>query len=314
MLACGALLKNTFCIGTGDAAYLGPHIGDLENLETYRVVRSSRSRGWSDSSASQPEIVAHDLHPDYMSTTYALARSEPTEDRACSIITPTSPARWPSTGSTGPVIGVAYDGTGYGTDGTAWGGEVLVARYETFERVATFRPVPLAGGDAAIRHPWRIALALVDDAFEGDAPLDASAAVFDACRPRDVGVVRQMIADAACDRRWRTASGRYFDGIGALVLGAPRRTLRGADRARVERALPSPAETRPLRLRDRLRGQSPWTIDLRPMVREVVRRLLTGGTRRPRSSRRAFTTRSSRRPRPWSVRAAAATWSASGRA
>ena len=181
VLACGALLKNTFCIGVGDSAYLGPHIGDLENLETYESFEQ-HDRSRRAVPAGHAEVIAHDLHPDYMSTTYALARSGSTkiavQHHHAHVVSAMA-----EHGLEGPVIGVAYDGTGYGTDGTAWGGEMLMARYDGFERVATFRPVPLAGADAAIRHPWRIALALVEDAFEGDAPTRCVSRSSPRCRP-----------------------------------------------------------------------------------------------------------------------------------
>src|SRR6266511_1458686 len=158
VLACGALLKNTFCIGVGDAAFLGPHIGDLENLETYTSFEESIARMTRFLRVS-PEIVAYDLHPDYLSTRYALAQVEMRQIGVMHHHAHIASAM-AEHGLTGPVIGVAYDGTGYGTDGTAWGGEVMIADYAWFERLATFRPVPLAGADVAIRQPWRIALAL----------------------------------------------------------------------------------------------------------------------------------------------------------
>ena len=155
----------------GDAAYLGPHIGDLENLETYQSFQESIAR-MERFLRVAPEIIAHDMHPDYMSTAYALARPERTkiavQHHHAHIVSAMA-----EHALTGPVIGVAYDGTGYGTDGTAWGGEVMVVRYDGFERIATLRGIRLAGGDAAIRHPWRIALALVEDAFDGRPPLDS---------------------------------------------------------------------------------------------------------------------------------------------
>ena len=150
----------------GREAVLGPHIGDLDNLETYRVYEAV-DRAHGAVPRRDARIVAHDLHPDYLSTRYALARPGAVARSACSITTPTSPARWRSTVCAARCSGVAYDGTGYGTDGTAWGGELLLAGYAAFTRLATFRPLPLPGGDAAIRQPWRIALALVDDAFDG---------------------------------------------------------------------------------------------------------------------------------------------------
>ena len=128
-------------------------------------------------------------------------------------------------GLSGPVIGVAYDGTGFGTDGTAWGGEVLVADYTRFTRLATFRPIRLAGGDLAIRQVWRQALALLDDAFDGDAPLDRFP-LFRTSGPRDVAVVRQMLA-AGVNTLVAHGVGRYFDAVGALGLGRPESRYEG---------------------------------------------------------------------------------------
>jgi len=264
VLACGGLLKNTFCIGTGDAAYLGPHIGDLENLETYRSFEESIARMERFLHVA-PTVIAHDLHPEYMSTTYALARPEQitigVQHHHAHVVSAMAEHGLP-----GPVIGVAYDGTGYGTDGTAWGGEVLVTRHETFERVATLRPVPLAGADAAIRHPWRIALALLEDAFDGDVPLDGLR-LFSAVSPGDVAVVHRMLAT-----RFRSplahGAGRYFDGVGSLVLARPDSRYEGQI-ALEWNGVADPSETgRYGYAIDR--RQSPWQIDLRPMIRDVV--------------------------------------------
>jgi hydrogenase maturation protein HypF len=218
-----------------------------------------------------PEIIAYDLHPDYLSTHYALARPEPLK-----VGVQHHHAHVASTMAehqlSGPVIGVAYDGTGYGTDGTSWGGEVLLTRYEAFERIATLRPIPLPGGDAAVRHPWRIALALVDDAFDGHAPL-GDLPVFSAVRPYDLSVIREMLAP-----RFRSplthGCGRYFDGIGSLVLR--RLEARYEGQVALEWNLVADPDA------ERWYGyqvdwqQSPWTIDLRPMVRAVVDDLLAG--------------------------------------
>ena len=117
--------------------------------------------------------MAHDLHPDYASTHYALARPDrlkvAVQHHHAHIASVIAEHRLD-----GPVIGVAYDGTGFGPDGHAWGGEILVATPGWYERLATLRAIPLAGGDAAIREPWRIALAMLDDAFEGGMGFDGS--------------------------------------------------------------------------------------------------------------------------------------------
>jgi hydrogenase maturation protein HypF len=270
VLACGALLKSTFCIGLGQAAYLGPHIGDLENLETYQFFEESIAR-MERFLRVVPEVVAHDLHPEYLSTTFARARSACTriavQHHHAHIVSAMA-----EHGLTGPVLGVAYDGTGYGTDGTAWGGEVMVTRYDGFERIATLRGIRLAGGDAAIRHPWRIALALVEDAFDGRAPLD-SLPFFSTIPRRDLAVVRQMVA-TECRAPTAHGAGRYFDGIGSLVLGRPDARYEGQI-AMEWNGVAEPSEERRYRY-EIDRRLSPWTIDLRPMVREVVTDLRAG--------------------------------------
>ena len=270
VLACGALLKNTFCIGHRDAGYLGPHIGDLENLETYQSFQESIAR-MERFLRVAPEIIAHDMHPDYMSTAYALARPERTkiavQHHHAHIVSAMA-----EHALTGPVIGVAYDGTGYGTDGTAWGGEVMVVRYDGFERIATLRGIRLAGGDAAIRHPWRIALALVEDAFDGRPPLD-SLPLLSGIPAQDLVVVRQMIA-AGLRSPTAHGAGRYFDGIGSLVLGRPDARYEGQI-AMEWNGIAEPSERRRYGHEIDWR-RSPWTIDLRPMVRGVVRDVLAG--------------------------------------
>jgi hydrogenase maturation protein HypF len=270
VLACGALLKNTFCFGTDDAAYLGPHIGDLENLDTYQSFEASIAR-MERFLGIAPEIIAYDLHPDYLSTRYALARPE-----AMKIGVQHHHAHVASVmaegGLRGPVIGVAYDGTGYGTDGSAWGGEVLLARYDSFERVATLRPIPLAGGDAAIRQVWRIALALVEDAFDWHAPLDALR-LFSLVRAQDLAVVGEMLR--ACFRTpLAHGCGRYFDGIGSLVL--MRLEARYEGQIALEwNVIADPTDDSRYEYQVDWQ-QSPWTIDLRPMVRAVVHDVLAG--------------------------------------
>jgi hydrogenase maturation protein HypF len=270
VLACGGLLKNTFCIGRGSSAWLGPHVGDLENVETYHAFQNSISR-LERFLRVAPEIVAHDLHPDYMSTTYARARPESTKIAVQHHHAHIASAMAEHALS-GPVYGVAYDGTGYGTDGTAWGGELMLARYDRFHRIATLRGVRLAGGDMAIRQPWRIALALVEDAFDGHPPLE-SLSLFNAVSTPTLTAVRRMLATGL---RCFTAhgAGRYFDGIGALVLERPTAAYEGHVAMEWDGvAEPSERASYPYDIDRRF---SPWTIDLRPMVREIVRQVRAG--------------------------------------
>src|SRR5450755_1653122 len=163
VLACGAELKNTFCLGKGDRAFLSHHIGDLENAETLRSFAQGIEH-YRRLFGIEPEVVAHDLHPEYLSTKYALdldgvdltgVQHHHAHIASCLA----------DNGETGPVIGVAFDGTGYGTDGTIWGGEFLVADLAEFRRAGHLAPVPMPGGAAAIRQPWRMAAAYLDAAF-----------------------------------------------------------------------------------------------------------------------------------------------------
>jgi hydrogenase maturation protein HypF len=217
VLACGGHLKNTFCIGVGDMAYPGPHIGDLDGLDAVRafeeaVERAERFLGVS------PEILAHDLHPLYASTAYALSRPGPVriavQHHHAHVVSAMT-----EHGLEGPVLGVAYDGTGYGPDGASWGGEILLATADRFDRLATLRPIRIPGADRAIREVWRIAVALLDDAFEADPPLEAFA-LFSQIPSNRLHLVRQMAARGIQSPPAHGA-GRYFDALGSLFLNRP---------------------------------------------------------------------------------------------
>ncbi|MCX6627337.1 MAG: carbamoyltransferase HypF [Candidatus Solibacter sp.] len=156
LLACGGELKNVFCLTKGTHAILSQHIGDLENYETL-VFFEETLANLKKLFRVTPRAVAYDLHPGYLSTRYALGlpglekfgvQHHHAHIASCMA----------ENGLTGEVIGVAMDGTGYGEDGAIWGGEFLLASYAGFTRRAHLRYVPLAGGDAAVREPWRSAL------------------------------------------------------------------------------------------------------------------------------------------------------------
>lgn len=265
VLAVGAQLKNTFCIATGDCAYLGPHIGDLENLAALEFFEAAVAR-MEDILRVRPEVIAHDLHPGYISTHYARRRNGrciAVQHHHAHIASAMA-----EHGLAGPVIGVAYDGTGYGTDGTAWGGEILLARRDGFERLATFRPIALPGGDLAIREPWRIALSLLDDAQGDEAPLD-QLSVFAHLPARVLEVARGMIRGAINTPRAR-GIGRLFDGIGALVLARRSASYEGQIAVAWDLAA-APGD----------HGRYAYNIehdeiDIRPLVRDVVGDLLDG--------------------------------------
>lgn len=156
VLACGAELKNTFCLAHDGRAFVSHHIGDLENYETLRAYEEGIAH-FRRLFGIAPELLAYDPHPEYLSTKYALDQDLPAvavQHHHAHIASCMA-----DNGASGPVIGVAFDGTGFGTDGTLWGGEFLIADLHGFERAGHLEPVPMPGGAAAIREPWRMAAA-----------------------------------------------------------------------------------------------------------------------------------------------------------
>ena len=154
IVAAGAELKSTFCVARGNEAFLSPHLGDLEGEAAYRAFRTDMAL-YLDMLDVTPEIVAHDLHPEYLSTKWALeldARAVGVQHHHAH-----AAACLAEHGETGPALALVFDGTGYGTDGTLWGGELLRCDLAEFERVAFLEPIPLPGGEAAVREPWRVA-------------------------------------------------------------------------------------------------------------------------------------------------------------
>jgi hydrogenase maturation protein HypF len=210
VLGCGAELKNTFCLAKGDRAFVSHHIGDLENYETLRsftegIAHFRRLFGIT------PRVVAHDPHPEYLSTKYALALEDVelvgVQHHHAHIASCLSDNR-----EDGPVIGVAYDGTGYGADGTIWGGELLVADLAGFSRAGLLAPVPLPGGPAAIRQPWRMAAAHLDAAYDGAPPdLDVQA------RYRSAWDDVLAVARSGVNSPLTSSAGRLFDAVAAIL-------------------------------------------------------------------------------------------------
>jgi hydrogenase maturation protein HypF len=247
-------------------------MGDLDSVAVFKDYQASIER-LSRFLSFTPEIVAHDLHPDYLSTRYALERFgvraigvQHHHAHVASVMA--------EHGLDGPVIGLAYDGTGYGVDGDAWGGEILHASYADFTRVATFRPIALAGGDVAIRQPWRLAFALMDDAFRGEPPVEAFP-VFRRIPRADLDIVSRMI------RRGFNAPaahgvGRYFDAFGALLLDRIASRYEGQIALELNMAAEC-GETGRYKY-EVSQGSTPWEIDMRPAVRDAVFESIGGET------------------------------------
>jgi len=227
LLACGAELKSTFCVARGARAWVGPHVGDLANWETLRSFRDGIAH-FERLFAVTPEVVAHDLHPSYLSTAYALERGD---------LVPVGvqhhhghlAACLAEHAETAPAVGAVFDGTGYGTDGTVWGGELLVGDLVGFERVGHLRAVRMPGGEQAIRQPWRMACAWLQDAGVR-APALA----------RRVGAERwaavAQLARGALAAPLTSSMGRLFDAVGALCLGRLEVTFEGQAAVELEAA------------------------------------------------------------------------------
>ena len=208
-LACGAELKNTFCLAKGRHAFVSHHIGDLENYETLRSFTDGIAH-FSRLFDILPQVVAHDLHPEYLSTKYALdlegVELVGVQHHHAHIASCLADNRHP-----GPVIGVAFDGLGYGSDGTIWGGELLVCDLVDFERVGHLQPVPLPGGARAITEPWRMAASYLDAAE--DATGDHDVARRNADRWNDV----LAVARAGVQAPRTSSAGRLFDAVASLL-------------------------------------------------------------------------------------------------
>jgi hydrogenase maturation protein HypF len=217
LLAVGGHLKNVFALARGRFAYQSQHLGDLENLSGLEFFRESLAH-LTRTFEIEPETVVHDLHPGYLSTSWAREwaaqrglRLLAVQHHHAHIV-----ACMAEHGLEGPVIGLSLDGTGYGSDGHIWGGEVLVSRLDNFERFAHLDYVPMPGGEAAIREPWRMTLGALHAAgFEIDsAEVLAAAGV----KQKDVRVIVRMI-DRGLNTPLTSSCGRLFDAVAAVVLG-----------------------------------------------------------------------------------------------
>jgi hydrogenase maturation protein HypF len=209
VLGCGAELKNTFCLATGRHAFLSHHIGDLENAETLRSFTEGVAH-FGRLFDITPQIIAHDLHPEYLSTKYAVDQEDVdlvgVQHHHAHIASCLA-----DNGVAETVIGVAFDGTGYGPDGTIWGGEFLVADLATYRRGGHLATVPMPGGATAIRQPWRMAAAYLDAAGVTPHRLE----VFRRNESRWSAVVSLARSTLAVPRT--SSAGRLFDAVAALL-------------------------------------------------------------------------------------------------
>jgi hydrogenase maturation protein HypF len=256
VLACGAELKSTFCLASGRRAWLSHHIGDLHNHETLRSFADGVEH-FERLFAIAPEVIAHDLHPDYLSTRYALERDDGEHlgvqhhhaHLAACLAEHRAGER---------AVGAIFDGTGLGTDGTIWGGELLAGTAAGFARAGHLWPVRLPGGDQAVRQPWRMACAWLQEATgEVPAPLEG-------VEPERWDAVAAL-ARSGLMAPETTSIGRLFDAVAALC--GVRSEIRYEGQAAIElEAVAAPG--------DHGRYELPVTKDLvldaRPLIRSVA--------------------------------------------
>lgn len=271
VLALGAELKSTICLTRDDRAYLSQHIGDLKNVETDRAFAGT-IRHLETILELQPERVAHDLHPDYASTRFAEQLHELPR-----IAVQHHHAHLASClaehGEQGEAIGVIFDGIGYGDDGTIWGGEFLLGDLSGYRRVGHLRQVPMPGGDAATREPWRMAFSYLDAAFGEDLP---PLPLFEGVPESDLKLLRQMIS-RRINAPMTSSCGRLFDAVAALAGLRGRVNYEGQAALELEMTI-APGfvpEGYPLDLQQR---EGVWLLDPAPLVRAIVADVRQGKT------------------------------------
>jgi hydrogenase maturation protein HypF len=297
ILAVGGELKNTVCLTKGRHAFLSQHIGDLENLQSYGFFETTIS-SFKRILEVEPQLLAYDLHPDYFSTRWALARKD-IERVGVQHHHAHIASCMAENHLDGKVIGIALDGTGYGTDGAVWGGEILLATYADFERIAHLDYVPMPGGAAAITEPWRMAVSYLQKHF-GEAFLDLDIPFvqeFDVGAHRDAPIhksVRQLDGGAHGDAPLHkhvtvllrmlergvnspltSSCGRLFDAVSALVGIRKRVNYEAQAAIEFEAAIAGEGEGAgyPFELRPVGSG---WTIDTRPLFVTLVSDLKCG--------------------------------------
>jgi hydrogenase maturation protein HypF len=278
VLACGGELKNTFCVARESHVFLSHHIGDLENFETLTSFREGIDH-FCRLFDVRRELVAYDLHPDYLSTKYA---SELEESGLPAVGVQHHHAHVAScladNGRPGDeiVIGVALDGTGYGTDGAVWGGEFFQGSLESgFERRGHLEYTPLPGGSAAIRQPWRMALAQLVSIYGEDEAVELPLAAVRQAGERNARLIARLV-EHKLNTPPTSSAGRLFDAVAALVgvPGTERTTYEGQAAVELELAADGPANRG---YAFRLRAHNGvWVLETREIIRGVVEDLLSG--------------------------------------
>lgn len=273
ILATGAELKNTLCYTQGERAFLSHHIGDLKNPETFRSFEKA-AKHLSEILEITPKALAHDLHPDYFSSQWA------TQQQVKTIAVQHHHAHMAScmaeNALEGDCIGVILDGAGLGTDGKIWGGEFLVGGYEGFRRAGHFDYMPMPGGDAATKEPFRMALSYLHRAFGKEIP---ALPFLDAIPKNELDLYWQMI-EKGINSPLTSSCGRLFDAVAALVGIRNQVSFEGQAAMELEMAINSPQKqvrSYPFllhRKKDQA-DETTYVVEFEEMIKFLVKDLLT---------------------------------------
>lgn len=270
ILACGAELKNTIGLARQDKVFLSQHIGDLDNPAAYAFYKRS-IKHLQEILGIVPEAVAFDLHPEYLSTKWAMEQNEipgiAVQHHHAHLASVLAENRVED-----PAIGIILDGTGYGTDGTIWGGEVLIGDASDFNRFAWLSPVSLPGGAAAIREPWRMAISFLKQAF-GDEFKELDLPVLKYRSAGECKLIEQMI-DKNINAPLTTSCGRLFDGIAAII--GIRNEVTYEAQAAIEMEMCIDASEKSHYENASAHGRKSGELDVSPLIRAVVRDLQKG--------------------------------------
>ena len=268
LLGCGAELKNTFCVAKRRRAWVGHHIGDLRNYETLRSYTEGIEH-FKRLFAVEPAVVAHDLHPDYLSSRYA-SEVEDVELVGVQHHHAHFAACLAEHGGPGPAVGAIFDGSGYGPDGTVWGGEILSGAIHAADRAGMLFPVRLPGGDAAAREPWRMACAWLA-AATGEAEPALPAMLAREVDPKRWSTACELV-QSGLNSPLTSSVGRLFDAVAAICGLRPVVNYEGQAAAELEGIAESvPGDGYPIEVIGSEAGVDPGliVIDPRGVVRAV---------------------------------------------
>lgn len=278
ILGCGGELKNTFTLTKGHYAIMSQHIGDLENYDAIDFFKETL-KNLKNSFRVEPTIIAHDLHPDYWATKFAKELKThnsslitvPIQHHHAHIVSCMAENYLKE-----KVIGISWDGTGYGTDNAIWGGEFLIADYKEFERAGHFRYVPLPGGDKAIREPYRIALSHLYDTYGADF-LKLDIPFINQNKDKTKNIFKMI--DSRINTVETSSAGRLFDAVSSIINGIDAVTFEGEAAVKLEmmadQSITDSYKTQKPEDR-RQKPEYPMIIDTRILIKEIINDLLNG--------------------------------------